>query len=95
MARGAVWAAVVLCVVCEAEVGDFGNVPCPLASRRCLTDTPSYSAEPLPLNQTLDYARMLLQQAIVVEHSTIPLYLTSLYSIRNQSSPTARLIRSV
>ena len=37
--------------------------------------------ESLPFNETLQYARALLQDAVMVEHSTIPLYLTALYSI--------------
>lgn len=53
------------------------------------------SVDPLPFNQTLNYSRSLLQQAIMVEHSTVPIYLTSLYSIGNTSSYAAKIIRSV
>ena len=49
----------------------------------------------LPLVLSLKYVRQLLQTAIEVEHSTIPLYLTTGYSIRNQSSFSARVIKSV
>ena len=51
--------------------------------------------DPLPLNESLVYARSLLQQAVEVEHSTIPLYLTSLYSIANGSSYAATTLHSV
>ena len=40
----------------------------------------------LPLLETVEYVQDLLQEAVKVEHSTIPLYLTTLYSIVNQSS---------
>ena len=49
----------------------------------------------LPLELSLNYVRRLLQTAIEVEHSTIPLYLTTGYSIRNQSSFSAQVIKSV
>ena len=49
----------------------------------------------LPLEETVAYVQDLLQMAIEVEHSTIPLYLTTLYSIRNQSSFAASTIKSV
>merc|ERR1719271_2010441 len=58
------------------------------------TSSPPFS-DPLPFNQTLSYAKALLQQAILVEHSTIPLYLSSLYSIINTSAPASLAIRSV
>ena len=38
------------------------------------------------LGETVAYVQSLLQTAIEVEHSTIPLYLTTAYSIVNQSS---------
>jgi len=57
---------------------------------------------PLPFNVTLKYAQDLLQEAIMVEHSTIPLYLTALYSIpksdvhsKNGSTYAAETIHSV
>lgn len=49
----------------------------------------------LPLNDTLEYVRELLQDAIEVEHSTIPLYLTALYSMKNQTSFEAATVKSV
>ena len=49
----------------------------------------------LPLGVAVGYVRQLLQTAIEVEHSTIPLYLTTGYSIRNQSSFAAQVIKSV
>ena len=41
------------------------------------------------------YVQELLQEAIKVEHGTIPLYLTNLYSINNQSSFAAMAMKSV
>lgn len=49
----------------------------------------------LPLDDTLAYVHELLQEAIKVEHGTIPLYLTTLYSIKNASSFAAQTIKSV
>ena len=40
----------------------------------------------LPLGPSIDYVHRLLQTAIEVEHSTIPLYLTTMYSIVNTTS---------
>ena len=41
---------------------------------------------PSPPYATLAYIRHLLQICIEIEHSTIPLYLTAVYSMRNTSS---------
>ena len=49
----------------------------------------------VPLQQGLAYLRNMLQTAIQVEHSTIPLYLSSLYSIKDSGSWPANLIRGV
>jgi hypothetical protein len=49
----------------------------------------------LPLTPTVNYIRNLLQEALKVEHGTIPLYLTTLYSIVNQSSFEAATIKGV
>ena len=49
----------------------------------------------LPLAETVAYVQAFLQKALEVEHSTIPLYLTTGYSIVNQSSFEAKTIRSV
>ena len=49
----------------------------------------------VPLKSGLEYLRQMLQMAIQVEHSTIPLYLSSLYSIKDSGSWPATLIRSV
>jgi hypothetical protein len=46
-------------------------------------------------NITLPFLRQLLQQAIEVEHSTIPLYLTALYSIVDSGSFAAQAVRGV
>lgn len=49
----------------------------------------------LPLNATVQYVQSLLQVALEVEHSTIPLYLTTMYSIVDQASFAATTMRSV
>eukprot|EP00037_Helgoeca_nana_P012741 m.116319 g.116319 ORF g.116319 m.116319 type:complete len:564 (+) comp21621_c0_seq1:118-1809(+) len=49
----------------------------------------------LPLPPTLAYVRGLLQTTLEVEHSTIPLYLTTMYSIINTSSFAYSTMRSV
>lgn len=49
----------------------------------------------LPLNDSKTYVESLLQTAVEVEHSTIPLYLASMYSIINQSSFEATTMRGV
>lgn len=91
------------------EYGPIGKVPCPLPRGSCLFDkdkTVHQSAElqnrlrshvaHVPLNSTLEYARQLLQQAIMVEHSTIPLYLSAYYSIVNTTgSDAASIIHSI
>jgi hypothetical protein len=54
-----------------------------------------HSGNKLPLQETVGYVQSLLQTAIEVEHSTIPLYLTTMYSILNQSSFEALTMRGV
>ena len=49
----------------------------------------------LPRDETIEYVQLLLQEALQVEHGTIPLYLTTLYSMYNQSSFEANTIRGV
>ena len=44
---------------------------------------------------TLPYLRNLLQDAVKVEHSTIPLYLTALYSMVDTGSFAAQAVRGV
>ena len=75
------------CVGAPAFAPSFHRHPTPTTSRRM----PGL----LPLEETVAYVQDLLQMAIEVEHSTIPLYLTTLYSIRNQSSFAASTIKSV
>ena len=76
------------------DFGAFGHVPCPSRLQRerlCVDDAGPvvYEAlgkigeDPLPFNETLSYVRQLLQEAVMVEHSTIPLYLTSLFSMKS------------
>ena len=49
--------------------------------------TPAVAAlPPSPPDATIAYIRHLLQICIEIEHSTIPLYLTAVYSMRNTSS---------
>lgn len=49
----------------------------------------------VPLNETLVYVRALMQQAIEVEHSTVPLYLSAYWSIENASSEIAQTVHGV
>ena len=49
----------------------------------------------VPLNATLAYVRKLMQQAVEVEHSTIPLYLSALWSLNSSTSDVATLIHGV
>ena len=68
------------------------HVPCPAAlpDGACLASPHSGAVDwhrvRLPLTPTLDYLHAMLQTALEVEHSTIPLYLTTMYSIRDQKS---------
>ena len=79
----------------------FNAVPCSdaIPRRACFGFGPPESfwnsGVKLPLAETLGYVRELLQKALEVEHATIPLYLTTQYSIVNQSSFEAKTIRSV
>lgn len=50
---------------------------------------------PHNLTESLEYARSLLQNGIEIEHSTIPPYLTAMYSIVNTSSWVYGVVRSV
>ena len=80
---------------------EFGRLPCPssIPEVACF----GYKGPPyvnwdtvvLPLHDTIEYIQAMLQKAVEVEHSTIPLYLTTMYSIVNQSSFEALTIRSV
>ena len=89
----------------ELHGDTFGRVPCPLPDGLCVGDEEMARRRrlggggkpglPLPLNTTLEYVRELLQQAIEVEHSTVPLYLTALWSMRNGSAAAGALIHSV
>jgi len=81
-----------------ASLGSWEGVPCPLKRGLCVADVAqprkalagkAGPGKDLPFNETIGYVRDLLQQAIMVEHGTIPLYLTSLWSIGNGSSPDA------
>ena len=79
------------------------SAPCPaslprlacFSHRRAPTSPHALQSVALPLAATVKYARTLLQMAIEVEHSTIPLYLTTQYSLVNQSSYHAMTLRSV
>ena len=86
-----------------AAKSSFGKVPCPLPhAADCLAGwveeatgtvnsrwSSSRWGSPLPFNETLDYVQQLLQQAVEVEHSTIPLYLSALFSINAGESQYA------
>ena len=86
--------------VAMSEMLMVENVDCPeaLPTEACFMESGpawSYDGVDLPLDVTVDYVRELLQKAIKVEHGTIPLYLTNLYSLNNQSSFAATTIKSV
>lgn len=49
----------------------------------------------LPYNESIAYVRHLLQMAIELEHSTIPLYLTAMYSMKNTSTFAHDVVRGV
>ncbi len=92
-----------LVAAAAAVVGEMlpvSDTQCPagLAPQACFATngvTLSYEGVALDPNITVAYAQELLQEAIKVEHGTIPLYLTNLYSINDQSSFAAQTIRSV
>jgi hypothetical protein len=46
---------------------------------RAAAEWGSYGVIDLPMTPTIEYVRALLQTTIEVEHSTIPLYLTTMY----------------
>ena len=82
--------------------------PCPLPSGLCFgaarggrdgtleaLEASGGTGKPLPLEETLNYTRSLLQAAVEVEHGTVPLYLTALWSIVNGSDAAASVIHSV
>ena len=82
-------------VICSAEtLGPVGGWPCPehIPDELCV-ESGQFAAggqteeeRLLPLEDTVAHVRSLLQTAIKVELSTIPVYLTTMYSIVNQSS---------
>lgn len=59
------------------------------------TPTVKWGRMELELAPTKEYVQSLLQTCLRVEHSTIPLYLTTMYSIVNQTSFEAKTMRSV
>ena len=81
----------------------FGEaIPCPFPPAQCLqgaSDVRARGEAPpafqhiahVPLNATLAYARKLMQQAVEVEHSTIPLYLSALWSLNSSTSAVAQV----
>eukprot|EP00750_Incisomonas_marina_P003538 INCI13196.1.p1 GENE.INCI13196.1~~INCI13196.1.p1 ORF type:complete len:555 (+),score=73.94 INCI13196.1:82-1746(+) len=98
-------AAVLFCLlyVAKSEMLVVDETPCPteLPAKACLmssggaADRHHYNGVALPRDITVGYVQDLLQEAIKVEHGTIPLYLTTLYSINNQSSFEATTLKSV
>ena len=58
-------------------------------------DADRIGAADLPFNDTMAYVHKILQETIEVEHSTIPLYLTSLFSIVNSSNFAGATLHSV
>jgi hypothetical protein len=65
------------------------------AASRATHDTEWLRDVDLPLVPTRAYVQSLLQTCLEVEHSTIPLYLTTMYSIIDQQSFEAKTMRSV
>ena len=91
---------VTMIVVCFACDSCILSVPCPvsLPGYACFGGTLSpadWEDVKLSLEITQSYVQGLLERALEVEHATIPLYLTTAYSILNQSSFEALTIRSV
>ena len=86
-----------------ARIGHLDGVPCPLPRGQCFGDEPRHNSNlqrnshvaHVPLNKTLAYARQLLQSAVMVEHSTIPLYLSAMWSMVNSTSQAVDIIHSV
>jgi hypothetical protein len=92
--------AVAVSPVVVGEMLPVSDTQCPpgLAPQACFATngvTLSYEGVALDPNITVAYVQNLLQEAIKVEHGTIPLYLTNLYSVNDQSSFAAQTIRSV
>ena len=87
------------CVILADAEMMFANTPCPAAVPRELCFGGAmhvdWTSPELPLSPTLSYVRDLLQDALKVEHSVIPLYLTTLYSIKDQTSFAAATIHGV
>ncbi len=88
--------------LCCAEMLVVSDVECPpeLPEVACFMRSGAASAERLsgvsmPRDVTVQYVQDLLQDAIKVEHSTVPLYLTTLYSIVDQNSFEAQTMKSV
>jgi len=89
--------AMVLCLATMALALAAKDMPCPptLHPQHCLSNGQISNSSRLPLQDALEYVRALLQSAVEVEHSTIPPYLSAMYSIRNASSFAASTIRNV
>ena len=89
-------------MICKAEsLGPVDGWPCPehIPDELCVESghmaAHSHIERKLPLEDTVAHVRSLLQTAIKVELSTIPVYLTTMYSIVNQSSFEAATMRGV
>ena len=89
-------------VLSLAHADAFIRAHCPeeLPRDACLSDRGApaevrFNELDLPLNATLTYVHSLLQNALEVEHSTIPLYLSTQYSLVNQTSYAATTMRSI
>ncbi len=94
------WAvAACVCGVGAESLGPVGGWPCPdnIPDDLCVeSGTGARQIErKLPLEDTVAHVQSLLQTAIEVELSTIPVYLTTMYSIVNQSSFEALTMRGV
>lgn len=95
------WRAIMLGAIFSPSVAtlDPRRVPCPMTIGRCLggedhvyDNTEEWAGN---LEPTLDYIRQLLQTCVEIEHSTIPLYLTACYSMRNTSTWEHGIIQGI
>lgn len=81
------------------SLGPVGGWPCPdnIPDELCVQsgNRAQHIEGELPLQDTVAHVQSLLQTAIKVELSTIPVYLTTMYSILDQTSFAALAMRGV
>ncbi len=93
------WAVACVCGVGAESLGPVDGWPCAdnIPDDLCVESGTGarHIERKLPLQDTVAHVQSLLQTAIKVELSTIPVYLTTMYSIVNQSSFEALAMRGV